>query len=158
MNHFHLAIAASMLALTVTSASAAEFPKTGDTKATGYMTSTPVEQLDGWEADWQPEIYVQTGIIRNEKDGGPFDRSFLRCIGVAAMVAGQFSDSGTCTETDKDGDKIFITYGVGTFTFIGGTGKYKGMAGGGTVKADVAFQDKKNGAYILAFEKHWAIK
>lgn len=158
MNCFNTAIAATMLALTATAAFAAEFPKSGSTKATGYFTATVTDQLDGWEAEWQPENYVMTGIIRNEKDGGPFDKSFIRCIGVEAMVAGQFWDNGTCTETDKDGDKIFITYGVGTFTYIGGTGKYKGITGGGTNKGDPTFQDKKNWAAVVAFEKHWEIK
>jgi hypothetical protein len=158
MNCFKTAIAASMLALTATSAFAAEFPKSGSTKATGYLTATITDQLDGWEAEWQPENYVMTGIIRNEKDGGPFDKSFLRCIGVEAMVAGAIWDNGTCTETDKDGDKIFITYVVGVFTFIGGTGKYKGITGGGPTTGDLIFQDKKNWAAVVSFEKNWEIK
>ena len=156
MNRFTTTIAASLLA--ATAASAADFPKSGNTKATGYFTATVTDQLAGWEADWQPENYVMTGILRNEKDGGPFDKSFIRCIGVEAMVAGQFWDNGTCTETDKDGDKIFITYGVGTFAYIGGTGKYKGMTGGGTNTGNPIFQDGKNWAAVVEFEKHWEIK
>jgi hypothetical protein len=158
MNSFTTALAASLLASAAASAFAADFPKSGSTKATGYLTAAITDQLDGWDADWQPENYVLTGIIRNETDGGPFDKSFLRCIGVEAMVAGKYWDNGTCTETDTDGDKIFITYGVGTFTFVGGTGKYKGITGGGTNSGSPIFQDKKNAAYVVVFEKTWEMK
>jgi hypothetical protein len=156
MNRFTTTITA--LLLTSASASAADFPKSGSTKATGYLTATVIGQLDGWVADWQPDSYVITGILRNDMEGGPFDKSFIRCIGVEAMVAGQFWDNGTCTETDKDGDKIFITYGVGKFAYVGGTGKYKGITGGGTNSGDPIFQDGKNWAAVVAFEKNWEIK
>lgn len=158
MNSFTTAIAASTLALTAASASAAEFPKSGSTKATSYYTQTIVDELEGWEADWQPNVYVLTGILRNAVDGGPFDKNFLRCIGQSAMVAGAYTDSGTCTETDKDSDKIFITYGPDSFTYVGGTGKYKGITGGGTFKADPVYIGKKDSAFIISFEKNWAIK
>ena len=150
--------AASMLALTASGASAADFPKSGTTKATGYLTQTIVDELEGWQADWQPNLNVGMAIIRNETEGGPFDKSFMRCIGQDAMVAGKYWSNGTCTETDAAGDKIFITYGADSFTFTGGTGKYKGITGGGTSKAETVFQGAKNWAGILSFEKHWEIK
>ena len=122
------------------------------------MIETFGDELDGWQADWQPYISVSVGVIRDEKDGGPFDKNFLRCIGQSAMVSGKFSNSGTCTETDKDGDKVFIAYGVGEFTYAGGTGKYKGITGGGTNKVETIHEGKKNWAGILSSEKHWEIK
>ena len=158
MNILTTAFAASLLALTSAGASAADFPKSGTTKATGYMTQTTVDELDGWEADWQPNLNMAMGIIRNETAGGPFDKSFLRCIGQDAMVAGKYVSNGTCTETDTAGDKIFITYGADAFTFIGGTGKYKGITGGGTSKSETIFQGAKNWAGVVSFEKHWEIK
>jgi hypothetical protein len=151
-------IAASLLAFTAASASAADFPKSGSTKATGYETSVTVDALDGWEADMQPDVFVQTGILRNEKEGGPFDKNVVRCIGQEAMVSGTYATSGTCTETDKDGDKIFITFTAGAFTYVSGTGKYKGITGGGTAASEIVFQSPKTVALVTAYEKHWEIK
>jgi hypothetical protein len=157
MNCFNTALAASLLAVTAAGASA-DFPKSGSTKGTTYLIETFVDELDGWQAEWQPYIAVSVGVIRDQKDGGPFDKNFLRCVGQAAMVAGKSSLSGTCTETDKDGDQIFISYGAGEFTYAGGTGKYKGITGGGTNKVETIHDGKKNWAGILSSEKHWEIK
>ena len=151
-------LAASMLALTAAGAPAADFPKSGTTKATGYWTQTTLDELQGWEADWQPNLNVGMGIIRNETGGGPFDKSFLRCIGQDTLAAGTYLTYGSCTETDIAGDKIFITYNAESFTFVGGTGKYKGITGGGTSKSETVIQGAKNWAGILSFEKHWEIK
>jgi hypothetical protein len=158
MNARTTAIAASFLALTSAGALAAEFPKSGSAKATGYETYVTLDALDGWEADFQPDVFVQTGLVRSEKEGSPFDKTFLRCVGQEAMIAGAYKVSGTCTETDKDGDKISIAFETGTFTYVSGTGKYKGITGGGTSKSEIVFQGPKNGAMITSYEKHWEIK
>ena len=158
MNTLTAAFAASLLALTTAGASAADFPKSGSTKATGYETSVTVDALDGWEADMQPDVFVMTGLLRNEKEGGPFDKNFIRCLGQEAIIAGAYKTSGTCTETDKDGDKIFIAFETDKFTYVSGTGKYKGITGGGTMKSEIAFQGPKNVAAITAYEKQWEIK
>jgi hypothetical protein len=121
------------------------------------MVSVVVE-LDEWDAEWSPNVYVAVSNIRNETEGGPFDKSFLRCIGQQAIVNGKFSSSGTCTETDMDGDKVFITSVSDAFTFIGGTGKYKGITGGGTYKGEPVVQREKEWAVYVTYESHWEIK
>ena len=158
MNCITTALAASLLAVTAASASAADFPKSGSTKGTTYLIETFVDELEGWQAEWQPYINVSVGVIRDEKEGGPFDKNFMRCVAQQAMVAGKSSLGGSCTETDKDGDMIFIAYGAGEFTFVGGTGKYQGITGGGTNKVETIHEGKKNWAGILSSEKHWEIK
>ena len=158
MNCFHLAIFTSVLALTASSVPAAEFPKSGATKATGYTVGSAVDGDEGWETGSQPELFVMNGVIRNDKEGGPFDKNFLRCIGQYVTIAGKFVTSGTCTETDKAGDKIFMTFNADGFTYIGGTGKYKGITGGGTTKIENVFEGKKGWASIESYEKHWEIK
>ena len=117
------AIAASLLTLTAAGASAADFPKSGSTKATGYQSMTIADALDGWETGLQPGVFVMTAVIRNETEGGPFDKNFMHCVGQEAMIAGAYKNSGTCTETDKDGDKMFISFESGTFTYLSGTAK-----------------------------------
>ncbi|MGQ0484911.1 MAG: hypothetical protein ACT4SY_06120 [Hyphomicrobiales bacterium] len=158
MNCFQLVIAASLLGLTAASAQAEEFPKSGSTKTSGYMSGTVIDELEGWDAEWQPNVYVATAIVRNAMDGGPFDKSFVRCIGQQAMIAGKFSSSGACTQIDEDGDKIFITSEPDSFNFIGGTGKYQGITGGGTYNGYPVFQGKKNWAVYVSYESHWEIK
>lgn len=158
MNRFHIAVAASALALTSASAFAADFPQSGATKATGYLTGSSVEGLDGWATGSNPEIYVQSGVVRGEKDGGPFDKMYLRCIGQDVSIAGKISDNGACTETDKAGDMIFESYGSDGFTFVGGTGKFKGITGGGTGKLEMVFEGAKNWPIIATWDKHWEIK
>ena len=66
MNSFTTSLAASLLAVTATGASAAEFPKSGSTKGTIYLIETFVDELDGWQAEWQPYINVSVGVIRDE--------------------------------------------------------------------------------------------
>ncbi len=112
-----------------------------------------LDELDGWEADWQPNLNVGMGVIRNETEGGPFDKSFMRCIGQDAMAAGKYLTNGSCTETDAAGDKIFITYNAESFTFAGGTGKYKGITGGGTIKFETVFQGGKIWAGIASLRE-----
>jgi hypothetical protein len=123
-----------------------------------YIVGSAVDGHEGWETDSQPELFVSSGVIRNEKEGGPFDKNYLRCIGNDVKIAGKYLASGTCTETDKAGDKIFITFTADGFTFIGGTGTYKGITGGGTSQFEDVFDGKKNWASIESYEKHWEIK
>ena len=163
MNAFKTIIAASFLgasafALAAHSAFAAELPKSGSTKATGYQTFVFADALDGWDTAFQPDIFVMTAVIRNEKEGGPFDKNTMRCVGQEAIIAGAYKNSGTCTETDTDGDKMFIAFGSGTFTYLSGTGKYKGITGGGTIRSEIVFQGPKSRATISSYEKHWEIK
>jgi hypothetical protein len=158
MNIFSTAMAGALVAIAAVSAGAAEFPKSGSSKSTGYAVSTSLEALEGWDAEWQPNINVMTSINRTEGADGALDKSYMRCIGQEAMVAGIYRGGGSCTETDSDGDKIFISWESDAFTLIGGTGKYKGITGGGTSKYEPVYQDKKNWAGMFSFEKHWEIK
>ena len=37
--------------------------------------------------------------------------------------------NGSCVETDKDGDNVFVTFDDKNHYLMGGTGKYKGITG-----------------------------
>jgi hypothetical protein len=54
------------------------------------------------------------------------------------MPDGSWKGSGTCTDTYKGGDKVYVTWEEGShlkeyvYKKTGGTGKYEGVSGGGT--------------------------
>ena len=61
-------------------------------------------------------------------------------MGTLHAVKGAFEETGFMVITPTDGDKIYATYkgsGIlgkpvkGTWTYVGGTGKYTGMGGSG---------------------------
>ena len=70
-----------------------------------------------------------------------FDKSTMNCVGGLTLVSGKFEDeTGMCTFYLSDGEKVFINYkgkgtggqgGSGTFTIVGGTGKYEKITGSG---------------------------
>jgi hypothetical protein len=152
------AIAASFLTLTAASASAADFPKSGSEKGVIYFTAAVADELDGWETPFQPGIYVMTGVVRTDPAGSAFDKSYVRCVGERALLSGKFATVGACTQTDTEGDKAFVTFETGKYAYVGGTGKYKGLTGGGPVTSERIYQGKNDWAVIMAFEKQWEIK
>ncbi|MDH4323988.1 MAG: hypothetical protein OEW90_07585 [Betaproteobacteria bacterium] len=78
------------------------------------------------------------GITDSNPAGGPFDGTTYECRSVmdASKVSVEFS--GRCTFVDKDGHKALGAF-TGTpkgweWKFVGGTGKWEGIRGGGTTK------------------------
>jgi hypothetical protein len=74
-------------------------------------------------------IVDETGITRNVKEEGPFNDMSVRCLRHQSSVGEAFHLSGSCVETDKDGDNVFTTFDDKNHYIIGGTGKYKGITG-----------------------------
>jgi hypothetical protein len=151
-------IGASAFALMTQSAFAADSPKSGSDKGVIYFTAAVADELEGWETPFQPGIFVMTGVVRTDPEGSLFDKTYTRCAGQRALLDGKYASSGTCTIFGADGDKAFLTFEVGQFTFVGGTGKYKGITGAGTTSTDRIYQGKNDWAIIMAFEKNWEIK
>ena len=63
----------------------------------------------------------------------------MECVGkYEYMPDGSWKGGGTCTQTFKSGDKIYVTWEEGShlkeypYKYTGGTGKYEGATGGGT--------------------------
>ena len=62
------------------------------------------------------------------------DNLAIRCIEDAKARRDGYGYSGTCVQTDGDGDKIFMTFEgaeSGAIEWIGGTGKYQDITGKG---------------------------
>jgi hypothetical protein len=84
--------------------------------------------------------YVAHGISVGDNEKNIFHNASGHVVGGLHAVKGAYEDSGFCTFTRPDGDKLFFTYKAsgtlgksakGTFTYVGGTGKFVGLQGGG---------------------------
>lgn len=86
-----------------------------------------------------------SGTFFNDKGAGMFHLAGVKC---PAWYDADFNNAkskagGYCIVTDLDGDQAYLTWvnagtpgpggrGPGTFTYTGGTGKYKGLSGDNT--------------------------
>ena len=113
--------------LTIASAGAADFPKTGNAEYDTYYVFNTVVKIDT-EAG-MGGIDDFTGITRNVKGEGAFNNMSVHCLGHWSAVGDNFNFNGSCTETDTDGDTVFTTFDNENHYMMGGTGKYKGISG-----------------------------
>jgi hypothetical protein len=152
-----LASMAVVLALCVAPAVAAEFPKSGQAEYDTYYVFNTLVELDGGAG--KAAIVDITGINRNFKGEGPFHDMSQRCVGHWSLVGETFHFTGSCVETDKDGDNIFTTFDDKNHYLMGGTGKYQGITG--TIPYAVTeLHDAVGGreARIVNHKASWEIK
>src|SRR5262245_32508751 len=122
-----LASMAVVLTLCAAPAAAAEFPKTGSAEYDTYYVGNVVAKMDSGAGTGS--IVDETGITRNVKGEGPFHDMSVRCLFHWTVVEGTNHLTGSCVETDKDGDNVFTTFDDKNHYLMGGTGKYKGITG-----------------------------
>src|SRR5262245_47428414 len=81
---------------------------------------------------------VNQGLFYNAGGSGFLHAAVVVCTSQGMVQGEQFSFSGNCTATDKEGDKALLKWQCnrqgdrcgGTFDWVGGTGKYAGLRGG----------------------------
>ena len=120
-------------------AAAADIPRQGSFALRIYGTGT-------WKAISMGEerlhaTYDGIGVVVNDAGKGFLHHAASYFLGQMHGVNGiKEYERGFKVYTDSDGDKVYVTYdqkGVlfrsaeGTFTIVGGTGKYTGITGGG---------------------------
>ena len=136
-------------ALTATAAGAAEPPKAGSVKHAAYTVCRQTAAIDLGEIGSDTSA-DSTGIVKAD-GGGTFDNLALHCLeGSVARKAG-YKFTGTCVETDSDGDRIYLSYEGpedGPVALLGGTGKFAGLSGKGHWKVTDA---PGNTAALFAF-------
>ena len=168
--HLGLLVCATLLP---SAALAADLPKEGSFKATffgtdlpGKMTSLPT--ADGKVASINEESFTYV----NDAGDGFLHRATGRCLITSTSSDAGFHASGPCTYADPDGDLIFSTFAIrggggeapaGTKEYIGGTGKYVGLAGRATFTiaplkpmdkaSPAAFEGHVQGTYRLGAER-----
>jgi len=80
---------------------------------------------------------VNQGLFFNAAGSGFLHAAVVICTSQGTVQGEQFSFAGNCVATDKEGDKASLKWAcsrggdrcVGTFDWIGGTGKYAGLRG-----------------------------
>jgi hypothetical protein len=112
-----------------------EPPSEGRTNYVVYFTENVPSEMD-WGDIGNASINHLTGVTRN-RDGQPFfDQMATTCISHYVELAGAGPPrlQGSCSYQDREGDRAFSTFVLGRLTYVGGTGKYAGLSGEGSLK------------------------
>ena len=102
--------------------------------------------------------YEVFGVVPDAAPESPLYNATMHCLGSLHAVKGVYeNDSGLCSYTRPDGDLIFLDYkatgkmggqgGKGTWTFVGGTGKYVGIQGSGEFDRLPGFRPSGKGTF-----------
>lgn len=136
-------------------------PETGAAKLAAYQVCRPLAVIDMGSAGSHSATECH-GIVRNLDSRKAPDNLAIHCLEDTSARPEGYKYSGSCVETDGDGDKIFVTYeGAkgGQFKWIGGTGKYTDVSGSGSLGVVVApGSDPSLFAYTLNFDVSWTNK
>jgi hypothetical protein len=143
-------------------ASAVEaLPESGAAKLAAYEVCHPLTVVDMGAAGTESATECN-GIVKNLNSQKQPDNLAIRCLENTSARPQAYKYSGTCVQTDGDGDKLFMTYegsSNGHMKWIGGTGKYKNVRGSGNLGVVVAPGDTPSlSAYTLNYDVTWTNK
>ena len=143
-------------------ASAGEaLPENGAAKLAAYQVCRPLAAVDMGSAGSESSTECN-GIVRNLDSQKPPDNLAIRCLENSSARPDGYKYSGTCVQTDGDGDKLFMTYEgsrSGQIKWIGGTGKYKDIDGSGSLGVVAAPGNTSSlFAYTLTYDVTWTHK
>ena len=131
---FFIALGLVLSASTTYSEMAKEGSHSGKNYSTGTSKAIPMGEerlhltLEG------------SGIYVSDEEDGFLNYASMHLLGTLHAVKGVFEDSGFIVFNLPDGDKVYATWdgsgnlgkdAKGTITYVGGTGKYAGLTGGG---------------------------
>ena len=105
----------------------------------GWLGVGKMQEIEKGHFYWVGEF---SGTFFSDKGaGGLFHNAGVKCPAFydVDMNAGKHSSGGYCIIADVDGDQAYLSWsnkgdgrnGTGTFTYTGGTGKYKSIKGPG---------------------------
>ena len=143
-------------------ASASEaLPENGAAKLAAYLVCHPLAVVDMGPAGSESSTECN-GIVKNLDSQKLPDNLAIRCLEDTSARPEEYKYSGTCVQTDGDGDKLFMTYEgskSGKMKWIGGTGKYKDFDGSGNLGVVVAPGSTSSlFAYTLNYDVTWTNK
>ena len=136
-----------------------EPPNDGKANYLVYFTHNVTSEMD-WGDLGRASIDRLTGITRNKDGQAFFDEMATTCISHSVEITGAGAPrlQGSCSYQDRDGDQIFSTFVLGKLTYVGGTGKYRGLSGEGTLKSARFSGPSGMVARISEIEMTWTIK
>ena len=142
-----------------------EMAKEGSYTGKNYATGTSKALPMGEERIHV--TYEGTGIYVSDIEEGFLNNASQYFLGALHAVKGAFEESGFMVLTVPDGDKVFATWkgsgnlgkdAKGTYTYVGGTGKYTGITGGGELtRSNLQPASKGVWAAITLFKGSWKL-
>ena len=142
-----------------------EMAKEGSYTGKNYATGTSKALPMGEER--MHVTYEGTGIYVSDIEEGFLNNASQHFLGALHAVKGAFEESGFMVSTVPDGDKVFATWkgsgnlgkdAKGTYTYVGGTGKYTGITGGGEfTRSNLQPAAKGVWAAITLFKGNWKL-
>jgi hypothetical protein len=136
-------------------------PKSGEAKLAAYTVCRSAAIVDMGPVGSNSSAEC-IGIVKTRDGSKLLDNLAMRCLEEAKARPEGYAFTGTCIQTDGDGDKIFMTYEgpeSGTVEWIGGTGKYKDVAGTGTWSVtDAPGNSSSVFAFTLTYDVSWTTK
>jgi hypothetical protein len=115
-----------------------ELAKEGSSTGKNYLTGTSKVLAMGQER--LQMNFEGSGVGIDDSGKGFLHLAATYVMGTLHAVKGVFEETGFMVFTPTDGDKIYATYKgsgtlgkttMGTWTYVGGTGKYVGIEGSG---------------------------
>lgn len=143
-------------------ADSAPLPPKGAATFAIYFTGRVLGAHDFGEAG-STAVSEASGLARSIDGPKTFDNMVEQCLIHAETVGKSVKFTGSCLNTDADGDKYFHTFeggpDGGKSTIIGGTGKYKGMTGDLTFTTTAGPSPGAGQFSLTAVDKlNWEIK
>jgi hypothetical protein len=154
-------ILAALVALAAPALAAEPFPPSGAAKLAAYAVCRSAVIIDMGPVGSNSSAEC-IGIVKTLDGSKLLDNLAIRCEEDAKARPEGYAFTGTCIQTDSDGDKIFMTYEgpeTGTITLLGGTGKYKDITGKGTWSVvDAPGNTAQLFAFTLTYDASWTLK
>ena len=136
-------------------------PPSGSAKLAAYAVCRSLAMIDMGPAGSNSSAEC-TGIVRTRDGSKLLDNLSIRCLEESKARPQGYAFTGTCIQTDGDGDKLFMTYEgpeSGPLEWIGGTGKYEAIAGKGTWSVmDAPGNTASLFLFTLTYDVSWPVK
>jgi hypothetical protein len=156
-----LFILAAAVALGAPALAAEPFPPSGAAKLAAYTVCRSAVIVDMGPVGSNSSAEC-IGIVKTRDGSKLLDNQAMRCLEEAKARPEGYAFTGTCSQTDADGDKLFMTYEgpeSGTVAVIGGTGKYKDVTGKGTWSVtDAPGNNAQLFLFTLSYDVTWEMK
>lgn len=137
------------------------FPASGAAKLAAYAVCRSAVIVDMGPVGSNSSAEC-TGIVRTRDGSKLLDNLAIRCMEESEARPAGYAFTGTCLQTDGEGDKIFMTYEGpegGTIALLGGTGKYQGVTGKGAWSVvDAPGNNAQLFAFTLTYDIEWTTK
>ena len=150
-----------VMALQGTALGGEPLPKEGAGKLAAYAVCRSLAIIDMGPVGSNSSAECN-GIVKNRDGSKLLDNLAIRCLEEAKARPEGYAFTGTCIETDGDGDKLYMTYEgpeSGGIALLGGTGKYQNIVGKGTwTVADAPGNTSQFFAFTLTYDMSWTTK